>query len=868
MEKIGLNKLREKFLNFFEKRDHLKLNSFSLVPQNDKSLLLINAGMAPMKKYFTGEEIPPNRKVVTCQKCIRTGDIENVGKTDRHGTFFEMLGNFSFADYFKKEAITLSWEFLTKELNIPAEKLYPTVYKDDNEAYEIWKNEIGVPEERIFKFDKDENFWEIGVGPCGPSSEIYYDRGEKYGCNNPNCTVGCECDRYVEIWNNVFTQFYKDENGNYTELENKNIDTGMGLERLAIIFQDVKSIFDVDTIKAIRDKVCEIANYKYMTNKDKDISVRIITDHVRSVVFMTSDGILPSNEGRGYVLRRLLRRAARHGKLLNINRLFLEDIAKIAIKQSKDAYPELEDKKEYILKVIKIEEEKFNKTIDQGLEILNDYISNLKLNNINILSGKDAFKLYDTYGFPLDLTKEILEEQNLLINEEEFENEMYCQKERARNARQNTNYKGRNENIYDQINPELSSNFIGYNTLESESKVIWIGKENDLYSIMVEETPFYPEGGGQAGDIGTITYKDEIIEVNSTVKILGNKIIHKTNAENTNIRIGDIINLKVNESSRIMTAKNHTATHLLQKALRSVLGTHVEQSGSEVTKDKLRFDFTHFESMTNEEIKKVETIVNNKIFENLNIEIKNMPINEAKKLGAMALFGEKYSENVRVVNISDYSMELCGGTHIDNTFKIGLFKILSETGIASGVRRIEAITGEKVIEYYKKQDNMIQNISNLLKTNIDNIENKIIELQQNIKNNNKVIESLKSKMINNNLNDIMKSTITINNIKVINYIFSEVEVAELRKISDKIKEKETNVIILFASKFKGKINLIATVSDDLVSKGYHAGKIIKSMCQIVEGKGGGKGNSAQAGGKKPEAATLAIKKGIEAIKNV
>lgn len=715
MIKYGVNELRRKYLEFFESKGHLKMNSFSLVPQNDNSLLLINAGMAPLKPYFTGQEIPPRRRVTTCQKCIRTGDIDNVGKTARHLTFFEMLGNFSFGDYFKHEAINWSWEFLTKVIGMEEDRLYPSIYADDDEAFNIWTKEVGVPAERITRFYRDENgdcdnFWEHGAGPCGPCSEIYYDRGIKYGCGKPDCKVGCDCDRFMEVWNNVFTQFESDGHHHYTELKQKNIDTGMGLERLAVVVQDVDSVFDIDTMKAIRDKICELAGVTYMTDEHKDVSIRLITDHIRSVTFMASDGIIPSNEGRGYVLRRLLRRAARHGRTLGIDGLFLAKLATTVIDSSKDGYPELDEKRELILKVLTTEEENFNKTIDQGLVILSDLESRLVKEGKTCLDGEDAFRLYDTYGFPIDLTNEILEEKGFTVDMDGFNNAMNKQKETARGARKETNYMGADATVYDKIDTRITSEFVGYDTLETESEITVLTTSEDITdtlaegmegTIIVNKTPFYATMGGQQGDTGVITCNGSVFEVIDTIRLKGGRVGHVGKVTAGSFNVGDKVTLTVDEKKRIDTAKNHSATHLLQEALRIVLGNHVEQAGSLVTPDRLRFDFTHFQPMTEEEIEKVEAIVNEQIAKSIDVETKVLAIEDAKKTGAKALFNEKYGDTVRVVCMGDFSKEFCGGTHVSNTGLINSFKIVSESGVAAGVRRIEALTGNGVFAYYK-----------------------------------------------------------------------------------------------------------------------------------------------------------------------
>ena len=706
MQPYGVNQLRKMFLEFFESKGHLAMKSFSLVPHNDKSLLLINSGMAPLKPYFTGQEIPPRRRVTTCQKCIRTGDIENVGKTARHGTFFEMLGNFSFGDYFKNEAIEWSWEFLTEVVGLDPDRLYPSIYEEDEEAFEIWNKKMGIPAERIFRFGKADNFWEHGSGPCGPCSEIYYDRGEKYGCGSPDCTVGCECDRYMEIWNNVFTQFDNDGHGHYSELEQKNIDTGMGLERLASVVQDVDSIFDVDTLKALRDHICRLADTEYGKDAQADISIRVITDHTRSVTFMISDGIMPSNEGRGYVLRRLLRRACRHGRLLGIEGSFIPELAQTVIEGSKDGYPELEEKKDFILKVIAKEEDQFNKTIDQGLGILAEMTAKMEAEQTTTLSGADAFKLYDTYGFPIDLTKEILEEKGMQVDEEGFHASMEVQRKTARAARGETNYMGADVTVYESIDPSITSTFVGYENLAWKSPITVLTSDTEIVealsdgqrgTVFAEETPFYATSGGQEADTGIIRTAEGEFKVEDTVKLLGGKIGHVGVVIKGMIKTGDQAELCVDAEKRALSARNHSATHLLQKALRTVLGTHVEQAGSSVNEDRLRFDFSHFSAMTAEELQKVEEIVNEQIVAGLPVKVENMPIEEARKTGAQALFGEKYGDVVRVVNMGDYSIEFCGGTHVKNTNEIMAFKILSESGVAAGVRRIEALTSKGFI---------------------------------------------------------------------------------------------------------------------------------------------------------------------------
>ncbi len=874
MKKYGLNELRKMYLEFFESKGHLKMNSFSLVPQNDNSLLLINAGMAPLKPYFTGQEIPPRRRVTTCQKCIRTGDIENVGKTARHGTFFEMLGNFSFGDYFKKEAISWSWEFLTEVLEMDPDRLYPSVYKDDDEAFDLWHEMIGIPKDRIYRFGKEDNFWEHGSGPCGPCSEIYYDRGEKYGCGKPDCTVGCDCDRYMEIWNNVFTQFDNDGHGNYTELENKNIDTGMGLERLASVVQDVDSIFDVDTIEALRNKVCEFANATYHTDEKKDVSIRLITDHIRSATFMISDGIMPSNEGRGYVLRRLIRRAARHGRLLGINGAFLAKLSETVIEGSKDGYPELEEKKEFIFRNLSIEEEAFNKTIDQGLAILADLEKDMSQKGEKVLAGSEVFKLYDTYGFPVDLTKEILEEKGYSIDEDGFKACMEEQRTKARNARKTTNYMGADATVYDDIDPTITTEFVGYDNDTFDSKITVLTTDSivdaivagDEATLFVEKTPFYATMGGQQGDTGVITTADSEFAVKDTIKLKGGKYGHIGTVTKGMFKVGDTVTLKIDTAGRADTCKNHSVTHLLQKALKTVLGNHVEQKGSLVSPDRLRFDFSHFSPMTEEEIKKVEDIVNGKITEGLNVNIKEMPIEEAKKTGAMALFGEKYGDVVRVVNMDDYSIEFCGGTHVKNTASITTFKIVSESGIASGVRRIEALTGKAVFDYYKALEDKVNKAAELLKTNPDQLIDKISHTLSQVKELSSENESLKAKLANESLGDVTSDMIAVGEFNVIATAVDGVDMNGLRDLGDQLKEKVSEGIVVIASASGDKVNLIAMATDGAVKAGAHAGNLIKEIAPLVGGGGGGRPNMAQAGGKNPAGINDAVNKAKEVAK--
>lgn len=875
MQKYGVNELRKMFLDFFESKEHLVMKSFSLVPHNDKSLLLINSGMAPLKPYFTGQVIPPKKRVATCQKCIRTGDIENVGKTARHGTFFEMLGNFSFGDYFKRESIHWTWEFLTEVVGLDPNRLYPSVYEEDDEAWEIWNKEIGIAPERIFRFGKEDNFWEHGSGPCGPCSEVYYDRGEKYGCGSPDCTVGCECDRYMEIWNNVFTQFDNDGHNNYTELEQKNIDTGMGLERLACIVQDVDSMFDIDTMKELRDHVCRLAGVEYGESSEKDISLRVITDHIRSVTFMISDGILPSNSGRGYVLRRLLRRASRHGRLLGIDRQFLEELAETVIEGSKDGYPELEEKKDFIFKVIVKEEEQFNKTIDQGLSILAQAVEEMEQKNEKVMSGEEAFRLYDTYGFPVDLTIEILEEKGFSIDEEGFQKAAKEQKEKAKGTFGEHNYSGREANVYDEIDPEITSTFVGYDEPVCESKVTVLTTDTEIVdalsdgeegTILVEETPFYATSGGQEADTGVILGEDFEFAVEDTMKLSGGKIGHKGHVVKGMVKLGDTVTLKIDTERRRLSANNHSATHLLQKALRTVLGSHVEQAGSSVNADRLRFDFTHFSAMTEEEIQKVEQIVNEQIRAALPVKAENMPIEEARKTGAAALFGEKYGDVVRVVSMGEFSKEFCGGTHVDNTSAIMAFKIVSETGVAAGVRRIEALTSKGLMDYYHAVEEQLHHAAKLVKAKPEQLADKIQHLMAENKALGSEVESLKSKMAKDAMGNVMDQVQQIEGVKLLATSVEGVDMNGLRDLGDQLKEKLGEGVILLVSAAGEKVNLMAMATEEAVSQGAHAGNLIKACAACVGGGGGGRPNMAQAGGKNPAGVKDALAKASEVLK--
>lgn len=874
MQKYGVNELRKMFLDFFESKEHLVMKSFSLVPHNDKSLLLINSGMAPLKPYFTGQVIPPKKRMVTCQKCIRTGDIENVGKTARHGTFFEMLGNFSFGDYFKHESIRWTWEFLTEVVGLDPDRLYPSVYLEDDEAWEIWNKEIGIAPERIFRFGKEDNFWEHGSGPCGPCSEVYYDRGEKYGCGSPDCTVGCECDRYMEIWNNVFTQFDNDGQNHYTELEQKNIDTGMGLERLACIVQNVDSMFDIDTMKALRDHVSRLAGVNYGESDEKDVSLRVITDHIRSVTFMISDGILPSNSGRGYVLRRLLRRASRHGRILGIDREFLVELAETVIEGAKDGYPELEEKKDFIFKVIVKEEEQFNKTIDQGLSILADAVKEMEEKGEKVMSGEEAFRLYDTYGFPVDLTIEILEEKGLSIDEEGFKKAAEEQKAKAKGTFGEHNYSGREANVYDEIDPEITSTFVGYDKAVCESKVTALTTESEIVealsdgdagTILVEETPFYATSGGQEADTGIIKAGEFVFAVEDTMKLPGDKIGHKGHVVKGMVKTGDIVTLEIDAERRALSANNHSATHLLQKALRTVLGGHVEQAGSSVNADRLRFDFTHFSAMSDEEIKEVETMVNAQIRAALPVAAENMPIEEAKKTGAAALFGEKYGDVVRVVSMGDFSKEFCGGTHVSNTSAIMAFKIISETGVAAGVRRIEALTSKGLMDYYNEMETRLLEASKLIKAKPEQLSDKIKGLLADNKALNSEVESLKSKLAQGSMGDVMNQVEEINGVKLLAAKVEGVDMNGLRDLGDQLKDKLGEGVVLLMSAVDGKVSLMAMATQGALDKGAHAGNLIKACASLVGGGGGGRPNMAQAGGKNPAGMDDAIAKAKEVL---
>ncbi len=890
MQYRGVNELRELFLSYFEEKGCLRLNSFSLVPHNDTSLLIINSGMAPMKPWFSGQEIPPRRRVTTCQKCIRTGDLENVGKTARHGTYFEMLGNFSFGDYFKKEAIPWAWEFLTERVGLDPDRLYPSVYEEDDEAYNIWLNDMHIPAERIYKFGKTDNFWEHGSGPCGPCSEIYYDRGEKYG-NGPDDVMGGEGDRYMEVWNIVFTQFNNDGKGNYTELVQKNIDTGMGLERLAVAVQDVGSIFDVDTLKSLRDLICRLAGdirYEQPGTYDSDVSVRICTDHARAMTFMISDGIMPSNNGRGYVLRRLIRRAVRHGRKLGIKGSFLPELAMNVIETSKDGYPELAEKKDFILNVVRAEEEKFEKTYEQGMAILEEMEHALSESGQRQLSGEDAFKLYDTYGFPIDNTKEILEEKGFTVDEAGFEQAMTQQREQARSDRERSGkaatYMGAAATVYEEMDPALTSRFVGYDTTEAVSSITALAFlpslsgdaededgvaealcEGQYGAVITKETPFYGTMGGQVGDRGVITLSADsgekdpaVFVVDATEHVAGGKLAHIGHVTSGMFRIGDSVVLQADAKARLATCRNHSATHLLQKALREVLGTHVEQAGSYQDTDRTRFDFSHFQAMTTEELQKVEDLVNEKIAECLPVVTKVMSLEEAKKTGAMALFGEKYGDSVRVVEMGGWSVELCGGTHVQNTSQIGSFKILSENGVAAGVRRIEALTGDNVRAYYRTLEREMTEAAELVKTTPASLAERIRALQKELREVKSENESLKAKEAQASLGSVMEKVQEIHGVPLIAAHVPGVDMNELRGLGDDLKGKLSGGVVVLISDKDGKVSLVAMVSDEAMAKGAHAGNLVKAIAKEVGGGGGGRPNMAQAGGKNPEGIRKAL----------
>lgn len=858
MEWTSLNDLREAYLKFFESKGCLRKKSYSLVPQNDNSLLLIVAGMAPLKPYFTGQEVPPRTRMTTCQKCIRTGDIENVGKTARHGTYFEMLGNFSFGDYFKEEAISWAWEFCVDVLKLPTERLYVSVYEDDDEAEKIWHEKIGVPMDHIFRMGKEDNFWEAGTdGPCGPCSEIYFDRGEEYGCGKPGCTVGCDCDRYMEFWNLVFTQFERHEDGTYTPLAQKNIDTGMGLERLAAMMQGVDSIFDVDTVKAIRDHICRIAGCTYGEDYKKDVSVRVITDHIRAVTFLASDGVLPSNEGAGYVMRRLVRRAVRHGKLLGINGLFLKDIVKTVVDCNKCEYNELEEKYDYIVKVLTNEEMNFNRTIDRGMKLLEDYIADLTEKGENVLSGEDCFKLSDTHGFPIDLTREILEEKGMTVDEEGYYKCMEVQRTTAREARGGSKYMGADETVFHRIDKEFTSEFLGYDTTEADSTVDFVANDEELIMraeagqtayIVSKATPFYAESGGQVGDTGTIVTLTGKAEVTDTQKVVGGKIAHTVKITEGYIEAGQTAHFSVDTERRMAIARNHTAAHLLQAALRQVLGEHVHQKGQLVNADRVRFDFSHFEAISPEELAEIEALVNDKILSCMDIKTQVLPIEEAQKLGAMALFGEKYGETVRVVSMGDFSMEFCGGTHLKNTSQAGLFKIISEGSVASGVRRIEAVTGTGVLALLNEINARMAKAAKLLKLNDPALlAERIVAVLDENKEMGKVSEQLKKRIADAIFSNMTKNCREINGVKIMANMMTNVGSDMYEKFSDAVKNLSEPFVLVMAGTADEKPKFLCACSKAAIAKGAHAGKIVKEVAAVTGGKGGGRPESAMAG---------------------
>jgi len=877
MKKYGVNELRKMFLAYFQEKEHLVMKSFSLVPHNDNSLLLINSGMAPLKPYFTGQEIPPKRRVATCQKCIRTGDIENIGKTARHGTFFEMLGNFSFGDYFKSEALHFAWEFLTERVGLEKDRLYPSIYLEDEEAFKVWNEEIGIPADRIYRFGKKDNFWEHGVGPCGPCSEIYYDRGEKYG-TGPEDVMGGEGDRFLEVWNVVFSQFNNDGKGNYTDLIQKNIDTGMGLERLAVVCQDVPSLFDVDTNQAMMTEIESLSGKKYLEDKTADVSFRIIADHVKSCTFMASDGIMPSNEGRGYVFRRLLRRAARHGRILGIPAGSLSKLSEKAIALSSDGYPELSEKKDMILRVISEEEDRFNKTIDNGLAILQGLKEDLQKNGEKLLSGEDAFRLYDTYGFPLDLTKEILEDSGITVDEEAFQEAMKVQRETARAARKSTNYMGRDD-VYQNLDASLQTEFVGYEQLECEGKITALvyladnGDEDEIRpsveagnraAVITDRSPFYGTMGGQQGDQGKICSGTSVFTVEETIHLQGGKLAHLGTVEQGGFSVGDSVTLVVDAKKRALTARNHTATHLLQKALKETLGSHVEQAGAYYDDKRLRFDFTHFTALTKEELEKVENLVNEEIARADVVLTREMPIEEAKKSGATALFGEKYGDTVRVVSVGDFSIELCGGTHVENSSSIQAFKILSEQGVAAGVRRIEAITSQNLFDYFHHEEELLKSLSGKLKADPEHLLARVESLEKELKESRSQCEQLKAKLANAEVEDL--AVVEYKDCSLIATNIPGMDRNALRNLGDSLKDKHKNAFILLASVEDGKPILMATASDGAVKLGAHAGNLIKEIAPILGGGGGGKPQMAQAGGKDSAKLEEALKQSLESMK--
>lgn len=880
MEFMKANDIRKSFLDFFKSKEHYVKNSFSLVPKNDKSLLLINAGMAPLKNYFLGIETPPAKRMATCQKCVRTGDIENIGKTARHATFFEMLGNFSFGDYFKNEATAFAWEFVTKVLKMDEEKLWVTVYEEDDEAYGIWKDKVGVNPDRIVKLGKEDNFWEIGngQGPCGPCSEIYIDRGEEFGCGHKDCKPGCDCDRFLEFWNLVFTQFDKQVDGSYKKLEHPNIDTGMGLERMACIMQGVDSIFDIDTMKNIRDKVCEISGKKYQQDEKTDVSIRIITDHIRAITFMVSDGIVPSNEGRGYVLRRLARRAMRHAKLLGIEQKFIETLANVVIDVYQDGYEELGQNRDYINKVLKIEEEKFGETIETGMNILNQYIADSQKANNSKINGQDAFRLYDTYGFPLELTLEIAEEKNCSVDIEEFENQMEMQRQRARNARAKGSDIGWKDEISSLDLSVKNTEFIGYEKLEDKAVIADIvidGKLSDKAAqgqeiiLIFDKTPFYAESGGQVGDTGLIKNATVEIQVNNVTKSTNGLFLHHCKLSKGELKKGDKVELFVDVKNRFATMRNHTATHLLHKALKVVLGDHIQQAGSLVSPDRLRFDFNHFAQVSKEELMKVEQLVNEQIYNAIDVQTQVMDIEDAKKTGAMSLFDEKYGETVRVLSIGDFSKEFCGGTHVKNSNDIGMFKIVSEGGVASGVRRIEAITGYSVYNFIVEKQELIENVSSILKTSQDNLQKRASDLMAENKNLQKKIKEVQSAGAKTDIDSVIKSAKKIKDANLVISSFEDMEDDILRDFAQNIIDKVENSVVVFSNvnTENQKLTFLCMVAKNLIPK-YNAGKIVKEVAMVTGGNGGGKPNMAMAGGKDVSKIQEALSKAEEVLANI
>ncbi len=860
MEKLSSNEIRKRFLDFFRSKGHTVLPSFPLVPQKDKSLLLVNSGMAPLKSYFAGLEEPPNVRMATSQKCIRTGDIEIVGETARHATFFEMLGNFSFGDYFKEKSIVWGWEFVIEHLNLPVDKLWITIYLEDDEAFEIWNKKIGVPEDRIIRLGKADNFWEIGVGPSGPCTELYFDRGKEYGCGHKDCKPGCECDRHVEFWNHVFSQFHRDEDGNYTPLPNPNIDTGMGLERMACIMQGVDSIFEIDIIKPILDSVCEITNTEYKKDSETDMSIRIITDHVRSISFMIGDGILPSNEGRGYILRRLLRRAARHGKLLGVHEAFLYKLVHKVCENYKEIYNELTEKRSYIEKVVQVEEERFMETIDQGMDILNDYIEELLNTNEKILSGANAFRLYDTYGFPLDLTKEILEEKGLDLNEEGFEREMEKQRKRAREARAGMETEGWEDDVFSKLDKDICTDFEGYSKLESEGEIIAIVDEGNITDsggvgdevvIVLDKTVFYGESGGQVGDVGILFNETAKARVLDTKEGPRDQVHHIVKIDEGKFNTGDIVRTRIDSSLRRNTARNHTATHILHRALKQVLGEHVQQAGSLVAPERLRFDFTHFEGVTDEQITAIEETANEQILNGLDVIAFETSMDEAEDMGAEALFGEKYGEQVRIVKIGDYSTELCGGTHVNNSSEIGMLIILGEGGVAAGVRRIEAITGPEAYKYMQNNRQTIKQIADTLNVQAQNAIQRVSDLVDETREKDKEIDRLKGQLASGFTDELLDNVQSINGVDTIIQSIDGHDMDDLRKVGDVLKQKLGSGVVILASNDNNRVYFTAMATEDALAEGIHCGNLIREAAKVTGGGGGGRPDMAQAGGKNP-----------------